>query len=173
MFLSIITASDKFIVAILGLAFPTNAIHHWQMSMRMIPVRCSPFAARNGYKWRGVIAKSINRHLLIIVKNNYLAYCVLRFTLSLILSIIYWLVSWQGWITIAANPRFQSVHGLTRYWAIGRVLIPRWRSSFRRCGGAAAATNFSAVMVVGVRSSIRRQPPGRQLKIIWDAIVFL
>ena len=147
--------------------------------------RCFPFAARNGYKWRGVITTRSNRHLLIIVKNNYLAYCVLRFTLSFILSIIYWLVSWQGWITIAANPqavlidyppvpcRFQSVHGLTRYWAIGRDLIPRWRLSFRWCGGAAAATNFSAVMVVGVRTSIGRQPPGRQLKIIRAANSFL
>ena len=31
---------------------------------------------------------------------------------------------------------------------------------------AVAATHFSAVMVVGVRSSIGRQPPVRQLKII-------
>ena len=41
-----------------------------------------------------------------------------------------------------------------------RALIPRWRSLIRQCGGAAAATNFSVVMMVGVQTTIGRQPPG-------------
>ena len=70
------------------------------MSMRMIPLSLLTFAARSGCKWR-VMATRINRRILIIVKNNNLDYCVLKFTLSLTLSIIIGSVV----PTMVGNPR--------------------------------------------------------------------